>query len=113
MNNVKKAIRLNSTDNVATLLTDTAKGDWVEVVDDNNQPVGEYEAMQDIPFGNKIALQEINNQQVINKAGYPVGIAISLINKGDLVHVQNVRSARVDIPQPIIQQIIQQMQIEC
>lgn len=113
MNKFKKAIRLAAVDNVATLLADAKKGEMVEVVDENNEVVGEYQTLQAIPFGNKIALREIQTSQVVTKANYPVGVAISAIATGDLVHVQNVRSTRVDIPDPIIQQIIQQMQIEC
>jgi hypothetical protein len=110
---VKKAIRLASADNVATLLSDADKSDWIEVIDENRVTVGEFKALQAIPSGNKIALGDIGEQQVITKAGYPVGCTVRPIESGDLVHVQNVRSARVDIPQSIIGQIIQQMQIEC
>jgi len=113
MSKLKKAIRLASKDNVATLLEDADKKDKIEVVDEANQIVGEFEALQAIPFGNKIALEQIAEQQMVSKAGYPVGIAVKPIAEGDLVHVQNVRSTRVDIPENIIQQIIQQMQIEC
>lgn len=112
MNNVKKAIRLAAKDNVATLLADAGKGDLVEVVDEENNVVGGYTALQSIPFGNKIGLRKIDNQQLIYKAGYEVGVAITSIDMGDLIHVQNVRSTRIDIPENIIQQIIQQMQIE-
>lgn len=113
MNNVIKAIRLAGIDDVATLLADTAKGDLIEVVDEKNNLVGEYTALQAIPFGNKMALHKIENQQLIHKASYEIGVAITSIEMGDLVHVQNVRSTRIDIPKTIIQQIIQQMKIEC
>ena len=112
-NNKVKAIRLASCDNVATLLVDVAKGDKVDVIDENNKFVAELEALQVISMGNKIALTEINKGQEVTKANYSIGVAIELIAIGNLVHVQNVRSTRVDIPEPIIQQIIQQMQIEC
>lgn len=110
---MKKAIRLASKDNVATLLSDAEKNDWVEVIDENRIAIGKFKALQPIPSGNKIALSNIGEQKEIYKAGYPVGHSIKLIEAGDLVHVQNVRSSRVDIPEPIINQIIQQMQIEC
>lgn len=113
MNNVKNAIQLSSIDNVATVLTDVKKGEHVEVVNEEKQLVGEFIALQAIPFGNKIALNNIEHQQAVYKAGYQIGIAMLPIAMGDLVHVQNVRSTRIDIPETIIQQIIQQMQIEC
>ncbi|GGB34979.1 hypothetical protein GCM10011502_05060 [Oceanisphaera marina] len=107
-----KAIRLAQQDNVATLLSDADKHQLVEVIDDKNQSVGQFKALQAIPFGNKIAITTIAPQQAIHKAEYSVGIAVKAIPVGDLVHVQNVRSSRVDIPQNIIEQIIQQMRIE-
>ena len=113
MNEYKKAIRLTSTDNVATLLADAHKDDFIQVIDEKKHVVGNYTARQSIPFGNKVALQKIESQQTIIKASYSIGVAISVVEPGDLVHVQNVRSTRVDIPAQIIQQIIQQMQIEC
>lgn len=113
MNNKVKAIRLAALDNVATLLADATKGDSVEIIDENNKFVAEINTLQAISSGNKIALTQIDNKQVVTKANYSIGVAIEPINVGNLVHVQNVRSTRVDIPEPIIQQIIQQMKIEC
>jgi len=112
VNNKNKAIRLSEFDNVATVLNDVAKEQQVQIIDECNQIIGEFTALQSIPFGNKIALQLISDKSVIEKAGYPIGVAIKAIQPGDLVHVQNVRSTRVDIPASIIEQIIQQMQIE-
>ena len=113
MSNTKKAIRLSPSDDVATLLSDVGKGSPVEIIDDQGEIVGTYIALQAIPKGNKIALRDFANQDVVKKGGYPIGITCTEIHLGDLVHVQNVRSTRVDIPTPIIEQIIQQMQIEC
>ncbi|MDP5292070.1 hypothetical protein Q9290_07185 [Oceanimonas sp. CHS3-5] len=107
-----KAIRLHRQDNVATLLSDAGKHQTVEVIDDNNQRVGSFQTLQAIPFGNKMALNAIAPEEHIGKAGYNIGIAIRAIPAGELVHVQNVRSSRVDIPDSIIEQIIQQMRIE-
>ncbi|WMC11001.1 SAF domain-containing protein [Oceanimonas pelagia] len=107
-----KAIRLDQQDNVATLLSDASKHQTVEVIDDQNQRVGSFQTLQAIPFGNKMALHAIAAEQPIRKAGYDIGRAIRAIPAGELVHVQNVRSSRVDIPDNIIEQIIQQMRIE-
>ena len=112
MNDFKKAIKLSPSDNVATLLSDVGKGEQVEIIDDKSKVIGVYTALQAIPFGNKIALRNFANHTIVNKGGYPIGLTCAGIHLGDLVHVQNVRSTRVDIPAPIIEQIIQQMQIE-
>ncbi|WP_428775054.1 UxaA family hydrolase [Vibrio sp.] len=113
MNNAKKAIRLSPKDNVATVLSDVAKGDRVEIIDSQSELIGIHTALQIIPFGNKIALGNFEVPSTVTKGGYPIGVTCTEIQSGDLVHVQNVRSTRVDIPAPIIEQIIQQMQIEC
>ncbi len=109
---LSKAILLSPEDNVATLLADSTKGQSIEVIDDNNHTQDEVLTKQAITFGNKVAVKAIPAQGQIFKSGYAVGVAIKDIPKGELVHVQNVRSSRIDIPEPIIEQIIQQMQIE-
>lgn len=109
---MRKAIQLAQGDNVATLLADAAKGDTVEIISSDNEVLGQVVALQGIPFGNKVALHPITPEQTIVKAGYPVGRAICDIPTGQLVHVQNVRSLRLDIPDNIIQEIIKQMRIE-
>lgn len=107
-----KAIRLSADDNVATLLGDLKKGERVEIISSENKTITELVSLQRITFGNKIALDVIENGSRIIKANYAVGKAIKLIPVGELVHVQNVRSARLDIPENIIQEIITQMNIE-
>ncbi|MCT7653994.1 SAF domain-containing protein [Oceanimonas sp. NS1] len=97
---------------MATLLSDALKHQAVDVIDDKNRLVGRYQALQAIPFGNKMALHAIASGQPVSKAGHAIGVAISAIPAGELVHVQNVRSQRLDIPPAIIGQIIDQMRIE-
>ena len=107
-----KAIRLSENDNVATLLADAAKGDTVTIISDRNEELEVVELLQAIPFGNKVATKPfIKNDQLI-KGGCPVGVAICDIPKGELVHVQNIRSLRLDIPEAVISEIIKQMDIE-
>ncbi|MCG9729583.1 SAF domain-containing protein [Shewanella sp. Isolate13] len=109
---MKKAIQLDPNDNVATLLVDAVKGDEIEIISSNNQVIDMVTCLQAITFGNKVALTDIAEQQLITKAAYPVGIAIKAIPRGELAHVQNVRSQRLDIPDNIIEEIIKQMGIE-
>ena len=107
-----KAIRLAETDNVATLLEDAAKGQTIEIISDCNEPFGEVTLLQAITFGNKVAIRPFTKGDELLKAGCPVGRAIADIPIGQLVHVQNIRSLRLDIPEPIIEEIISQMNIE-
>ena len=107
-----KAIRLAEDDNVATLLKDVAKGESVQIISDRNEPVMTVTVLQAITFGNKVAIKQIGQDDLMMKAGCAVGRAITDIPVGELVHVQNIRSLRLDIPEPIIQEIIRQMNIE-
>ncbi|BDR35798.1 TPA: UxaA family hydrolase [Photobacterium damselae] len=107
-----KAIKLSPADNVATLLGDVAKNEWVEIISADNEVIAEIKALQKIPFGNKIALCDIAHAEHINKCGHSIGKSIIEIPLGQLVHVQNVRSERLDIPESIIEEIIKQMGIE-
>ncbi|HIF9171078.1 TPA: UxaA family hydrolase [Photobacterium damselae] len=107
-----KAIKLSPADNVATLLGDVAKNEWVEIISADNEVIAEIKALQKIPFGNKIALCDIAYAEHINKCGHSIGKSIIEIPLGQLVHVQNVRSERLDIPESIIEEIIKQMGIE-
>ncbi|MGR5232580.1 UxaA family hydrolase [Vibrio rotiferianus] len=107
-----KAIKLSPTDNVATLLGDVDKQELVEIISADNEVIAEVKALQKIPFGNKIALCDIRNDEQILKCGHSIGKSIVEIPLGQLVHVQNVRSERLDIPEAIIEEIIKQMGIE-
>ncbi|WP_036817590.1 UxaA family hydrolase [Photobacterium sanctipauli] len=107
-----KAIQLSEADNVATLLGNLRKGEEVEIISTENQTIATVTALQNIPFGNKVAMCHIENGQEVLKSGFTIGKAICDIELGQLVHVQNVRSIRLDIPDNIIELIIKEMEIE-
>lgn len=109
---VIKAIRLSETDNVATLLVDAGKGDTITIISDRNETLATVTLLQAIPFGNKVALTPFAEGDNLVKGGCRVGRAICEIPVGQLVHVQNIRSLRLDIPAPVIREIIRQMAIE-
>lgn len=107
----KKLIVMEKNDMVATALDDVLNGDTVSIMSSDNVEICTMEAKENIPFGNKIALCEIKNGQKLIKYGVPVGICTKDIEKGRLVHVHNVKSARVDIPEAYKKEIIKQMNI--
>lgn len=109
---MKKSIRLNERDQVATVLEEVKGGEVIEVTTSNLEKICKIEVLQNISFGNKVALQDIPCEATLYKGGYPVGRVIKDISKGDIVHVQNVRSTHIDIPQSIIDEIIKQMGIK-
>ena len=86
-----RAIVLNEKDNVATMLSDVKRGDYVEVVFQGRSWT--IKALKDIPFGHKIALKEIHEGEHVIKYGEIVGVATKEIRKGEHVHVHNLRSA--------------------
>lgn len=106
------ALKQVEVDSVATVLGNIKKHDRVTILDESNQELGVIVALHDVLDGNKIAVVDIPSGGNIVKTGYEIGIAQRDILAGDLVHVHNVRSSRLDIPDNIIQSIIIQMGIE-
>jgi (2R)-sulfolactate sulfo-lyase subunit alpha len=51
-------------------------------------------AVDDIPLGHKLALNNIKIGQTIVKYGHDIGKAVSAIKKGGHVHVHNVKTKR-------------------
>ena len=86
----RKAVVLNSKDNVATALTDLEAGEVVEV-DKNGITVT---LVDSIPFGHKFSLTDIRLDSAIMKYGEIIGKATTDIKLGQHVHVHNVASTR-------------------
>ena len=88
----RKSILLNELDNVATVLTPLKKGEKVSV--DVAGRSAEVEALEEIPFGHKLALRDIAAGEEVLKYGLPIGKALEAIRAGNWVHVHNCRSDR-------------------
>ena len=88
----RKAVVLNSKDNVATALTELEAGEVVVVeVDKNGITVT---LVDSIPFGHKFSLTDIKLDSAIMKYGEIIGKATTDIKLGQHVHVHNVASTR-------------------
>ena len=88
----RRAILLNTKDNVATALVDLPKGEQVNAsLDDISVDVV---LTEDIPFAHKYALRDIVEGEEIFKYGMPIGKAIAPIRAGEWVSVHNCRSHR-------------------
>lgn len=109
---MKKFIKKSSEDNVATSLENIALNETATIISEKNEVLGEIQALEPIPFGNKIALLDINEEEKVIKCGFPIGLTTKKIAKGRLVHVHNVKSQRVDIPETAKEMIIKQMGIK-
>lgn len=106
---MKRAIRMHEDDHVATVLANVRKGDEVGIHDSENLLLYTMTAIEDIPYGNKIALCDLTEGSLLVKYGAPVGLCIKNIGCGRLVHVHNVKSRTVDIPASIRREIMRQM----
>lgn len=64
-----------------------------EIVSDNSERVS-VQAQEEIPFGFKIAIRNIEQDAIIYKYGEPIGKATGPIASGQLVHVHNIVGLR-------------------
>ena len=88
----RKAVVLNSKDNVATVLTDLEAGEVVEIKVDKGAI--SVTLVDSIPFGHKFSLTDIKSDSAIMKYGEIIGKATTNIKPGQHVHVHNVASTR-------------------
>lgn len=77
-------------DNVATLLRDVEAGETVDI------PVGDevrtISVNEDVRFGHKLALEDLDKGETVYKYGLSIGYASQDIEVGDWVHAHNVDS---------------------
>lgn len=79
---------MSEKDNVAVALEDIPEGKVVEL---NNRKI---DITQNIDFGHKFAIKDIQEGENIVKYGEIIGVAASDIKTGQHVHVHNVKSLR-------------------
>lgn len=106
---MKRCIRIGENDNVATAIEPIFKNDEVLVFDTNQNEICKLIAQDVIPFGNKIALNELKKDDKVYKYNQTIAIVTKDIKKSTLVHIHNIKSPSVDIPQKIKMQIAQTM----
>jgi altronate dehydratase small subunit len=82
----------NSADNVAVALADLKAEDTVEVK--INSTLRKIKLKEDIPYGHKVALLDIEKGSKVIKYGEVIGIATENILEGSHVHIHNVKSLR-------------------
>lgn len=86
-------LRLDDRDNVATIFNDVEKGQTIEILKKDGS-VSHIEALTSIPYGHKIAVEDIQEGEAITKYGEEIGISTAPITEGEWVHVHNLQSAR-------------------
>ena len=82
----KRAIRIDSGDNVAVVAQPVTAGDSVLIVEKKEH----IAALENINTGHKIAIAPIAAGEFIMKYGIPIGRATENIAVGNWVHIHNV-----------------------
>jgi len=88
MNIKQRVVVIKEMDNVATALSTIKAG--TKIVCKGEEVI----VLEDISFGHKIALDDIEKGQHVVKYGQEIGLASFQIRRGEHVHVHNVRSQR-------------------
>jgi altronate dehydratase small subunit len=88
----KRALIMQPNDNVATALEEIRAGDDVAAALGKESRT--IRAAEPIPFGFKIALQDIPQGELIRKYGEVIGRASTAIARGTLVHIHNLEGTR-------------------
>lgn len=88
----KRALIMHPSDNVATAVEEIQPG--MDVAIPLGQGILYVLAAEMIPFGFKIALQDIARGEIIRKYGETIGTAGAPIAKGSLVHIHNLEGTR-------------------
>jgi len=91
---VKIGLAMKSVDNVATVLNDVSCGDKILIKFADSTSVHTIVAKDNIPFGFKVALRNIQKGEYVVKYGEVIGKATEFIGEGHLVHIHNVEGLR-------------------
>ncbi|AET68549.1 altronate dehydratase [Desulfosporosinus orientis DSM 765] len=89
---MQKALKIDSRDNVAVVLSELNKGD--DVLVNTESGALQLKVLSNIPFGHKIALKPLPSDEPIIKYGEVIGKAKTPIEPGEWVHLQNLYCER-------------------
>jgi len=89
---MKQVLLVHDDDNVANTITDIGKGENFEyMLGDKKRQLS---ALEEIPFGFKVAVNDIAAENSIVKYGQVIGRASRNIKAGECVHIHNVEGTR-------------------
>jgi len=88
----RRALIMHPSDNVATAVEEIQAGEDVAIP--GSQTSVALRATEAIPFGFKIALEDIGCGEIVRKYGEMIGKASAAIVKGALVHIHNLEGTR-------------------
>lgn len=95
----KKAIIMAVGDSVAIALDDLVPGDRIRIRSLLQEPVGEVEVSDSVPYGHKVSVKSIAKGAEVIKNGEAIGITSQPIKRGEHVHIHNIVSLYVPPPQ--------------
>lgn len=88
------ALKVHDSDNVATIFANGITDGMLVEIRDKKGGAETVRVAGDIPYGHKIAVQNIGKGEEIRKYGEEIGVASRDIVKGEYVHVHNLDSMR-------------------
>ena len=94
-----RALIMNAKDNVATALEELEGGVPAKVILPSQEIFEEVAPEKSIPSGHKFAVKEIKKGDHVVKYGQVIGTATRDIGLGNHVHVHNVMSNRMQMPE--------------
>ncbi|WP_213818242.1 UxaA family hydrolase [Garciella nitratireducens] len=94
MNDRKRAILINLNDNVAMVLSKVEKNEKIILIH-NGRQIDNLQVLDDIEIYHKVAIKSINEKEKIYKYDEVIGEAVKVIQKGQHVHVDNIKSVMV------------------
>ena len=109
--NLRKAIYMSPQDNVATLLEKAEAQETVTLLSKKNTPLGELVARNTIPYGFKMAVTDIPVDTDILKYGVPIARSTRPIWQGEMVHIHNATSRRMEIPDQMKQEMLREISL--
>jgi len=92
MHSQKELVIMDENDNVGIIKQAIRKGRKIDIK--GTQLEGVIEIKEDIPFGFKVAIRNIQKDEKILKFGEAIGVASVAIEKGEMVHVHNIEGLR-------------------
>ena len=83
---------MDENDNVGIIKQEVSKGQKIGPVRKGDDEL--ITLKEDIPFGFKVAIKDIQKGDEIIKFGEAIGVASVAITKGELVHIHNIEGLR-------------------
>ena len=84
----------DSRDTVGVAVADVHAAQTVRGLALDSRTTLELKALQDIPFGHKIALRDFEVGDTVTKYGEDIGKVVAPIKKGEHVHIHNLKTKR-------------------